>query len=218
MGIFEQIGNIFRSLFYNPLLDLLLFFYEQLPGGFGVAVILLTVGVKIALLPIELKAKRSQKAISKIQPKIKKAQKEYNGDKEKLAQETMKIYREEGINPLASIGASILQIPILFAIYQVFREAPSIEGVNPLFLGIDLSASSWVFAGVTAVFYFFQMQLAPSTGQSKGGSDFSDALQKQMKYFFPVFIFFVLSKVPSAIALYLTIGSLFSIIQSKIVD
>lgn len=215
--------SIFNTLFYQPLLKTLLFFYESVPGGFGMAVILLTVAIKLLLYPLNQKALRSQKTLSVLQPKMEKLKKEHGDNKEDLARETMSAYKEAGINPLSGIFLSLIQIPILLGLYRVFQEVPLQAQINPVFLGVDLSLPNIPIVVVSTLFFFIQMQTTPSpknlnkgSASSVGGPAFSSILEKQMKYFFPIFIFFVLLKTPSAIGLYLTVSSIFSIMQNKI--
>jgi len=209
--------SIFNTLFYQPLLKTLLFFYKSVPGGLGMAVVLLTVTIKLLLYPLNQKALRSQKTLSALQPKMDKLKKEHGDNKEDLARETMSAYKEAGINPLSGIFLSLAQIPILLGLYRVFQEVPLQAQINPIFLGIDLSLPNIPIVVVSTIFFFIQMQATSPPKSSDKGSAFSGILEKQMKYFFPIFIFFVLLKTPSAIGLYLTVSSIFSIIQSKLV-
>lgn len=209
--------NIFDTIFYQPLVRALLFLYELQPAGLAGAVVLLTVIIRILLLPLNIKAIKSQKAMSRLQPKLKKIQKEYKDDKEKLGRETMALYREAGINPFSSIILLVVQTPILFALYRVFTRVPTMEGIDPYFLGLNLSASNAFFALAGAVFFFVQTKLTSPEVKAQDDSGFQAMLQKQMQYFFPVFMFFVLIKVPSAIAFYFIISGLLSIAERYLV-
>ncbi len=211
--------NIFNTLFYQPLLNALLFLYELQPAGLGGAVILLTLLIKIALFPLNRKSIKSQKALSKLQPKLKKLQKKYKDDKEKLGREIMALYKKAGVNPFSSLLLLVVQTPILIMLYRVFREAPKREGINPYFLTLNLSTSNTFLAIGGALFFFIQMKFTTpkSNPGDKKGTDFQEMFQKQMQYFFPVFIFFILLKVPSAIALYLVVSGLLSILENYII-
>ncbi|MEW6555538.1 MAG: YidC/Oxa1 family membrane protein insertase, partial [Actinomycetota bacterium] len=117
MNIFGDIWNwIVAGL--NWLLQA---FYD-LTGNYGVAIILLTVLVKLILLPLTIKQTRSMIAMQKIQPEIKKLQEKYKDDKEKLSQEMMKFYKENKVNPLGGCLPLILQLPIFFALFTVLRK------------------------------------------------------------------------------------------------
>ncbi len=125
--------------------SILAFFYELVPS-YGVAIILLTLLVRVALLPLTVKQVRSmrssQAAMRRVQPKIEAIRKKYRGNRQRINEEMMKVYREEGVNPAAGclpLVFVILQAPVFIALFSVLRgdpnkvEAlyPTQEGVNP---------------------------------------------------------------------------------------
>jgi len=89
--------------------------------NYGVAIILLTLGIRLILLPLGLKQIRSMQAMQAIQPQIKQLQQKYKGNKQKLNEEMMRLYKERGVNPLAGCLPMVLQIPVLIALYSVLR-------------------------------------------------------------------------------------------------
>jgi YidC/Oxa1 family membrane protein insertase len=103
--------------------------YDLIPN-YGVAIILLTLAIRVLLLPLGLKQIRSMQAMQAIQPQIKQLQQKYKGDKQKLNEEMMKLYKERGVNPLAGCLPMLLQFPILIALYAVLR-FPSNVGAVP---------------------------------------------------------------------------------------
>ena len=211
--------SVFRILFYDPLIKLLVFFYNNIPGGLGMAVIILTILIKIVLNPVNKKTIDSQKKMAGLQPRLKELQKKYKGNKEELGRKTMELYKEVGINPFSSIILFVIQMPVLIAIYQVFREVPSMADINPFFLGIDLASTSIVLSLVASALMFVQTKVSlPQSAPGKGKGDFSDVLQKQMQFVFPIFLFFILKGIPAAIGLYLTVNALLTIIQTVISD
>lgn len=109
-----------------PLGQLLSILYNVWPNNYGVAIILVTLLVSLLLFPLTLKQTRSMKAMQEIQPEVKKLQKELKGDKEELNKQMMELYKEKGVNPAAGCLPLILQMPIWFALYQVFRVKPSV--------------------------------------------------------------------------------------------
>ncbi len=117
MNIF---GDIWNGIVAG--LNWLLQAFYDLTGNYGVAIILLTVLVKLILLPLTIKQTRSMIAMQKIQPEIKKLQEKYKDDKEKLSQEMMKFYKENKVNPLGGCLPLILQLPIFFALFTVLRK------------------------------------------------------------------------------------------------
>src|SRR5947209_15827160 len=89
--------------------------------NYGLAIIILTLGIRLILLPLGLKQIRSMQAMQVLQPQIKSLQQKYKGNKQKLNEEMMKLYKERGVNPLAGCLPMLLQIPVLIALYSVLR-------------------------------------------------------------------------------------------------
>jgi YidC/Oxa1 family membrane protein insertase len=92
-----------------------------LVGNYGLAIILLTVAIRVVLLPLGVKQIKSMQAMQAIQPKVKELQKKYKGNKQKAQEETMKLYKESGVNPLGGCLPLLLQFPILISMYAVIR-------------------------------------------------------------------------------------------------
>ena len=233
----EVFINAFNLILYQPLFNALILLYKYLPGhDFGIAVILLTVLIKLILYPLGSKGIKSQKALQELQPKIKAIQEKFKNDKERQMRETMAIYKKEKVNPFSGFLVLLVQLPILLALFRVFWKGfgeeqlrflygfvPYPGEINTVFLGaINLAEASAVLAVITGIVQFFQTKmLTPSTssGQApakKGQPDFSQMMQKQMLYFFPIFTVFILWKLPSAIALYWLATTLFTIGQQYI--
>lgn len=228
--MFNFIVDIFNVFLYQPLFNLLVILYNSIPGhDFGVAIILLTLIIRIILLPISIKATNSQKALQKLQPKIKEIQDKYKNDKESQAKEILNIYKQEKINPFSGLLLAFIQLPILIALYRVFwqgldpKELINLYGfiaspgqINSIFLSIiDLSKANFYLAILAGLAQFFQTKmLLPKTSDKKTkDGEFSDLMQKQMTYFLPIFTVIVLLGLPSALGLYWTASGLFSIGQ-----
>lgn len=235
--MFNTIASFFYIILYQPLFNSLIFLYDYIPGrDFGLAIIALTVIIRIILFPISVKAVNSQKNLQKLQPKIKDLQTKYKNDKEKQAKEILELYKAEKINPFSGLLLAIIQLPILIALYQVFwnglkpQELAGLYAfvlnpgqINTIFLHIiDLSKPNIVFAILAGITQYFQTKmLTPQAGAVKGKNknepDFSQIMQKQMLYFFPVFTIIILLGLPSALGLYWTASGLFSIVQQYFV-
>lgn len=222
-------GNIFNFLVEKPLYSGLISLVNLLPFfDVGVVIIIFTIIVKIILLPLSIKA-------SKAQLEMKSAEKDLNLIKEKYKDKTeqsMKImdyYKEKGMNPFAGIFVVFIQIPILLGLYRVFIGLPNIkmdwlysfipapESINMIFLGLfDISQKSLILAVLVGITTFFQTSLA-SKGQNgntdKPNGDFAKAMSFQMKYFLPPFITIIIYNISSAVALYVFVSNIFSIIQ-----
>ncbi len=125
-----------------PLGQLLTWLYDIWPNNYGVAILILTLFVSLLLFPLTLKQTRSMKAMQEIQPEIKKLQKEYKDDREEMNKQMMALYQERGINPAAGCLPLILQMPIWFALYRVFRTSPSADDPTVLDPGDIIPAGS----------------------------------------------------------------------------
>ncbi len=228
--MFGFLINIFDVLLYNPLFNLLVLIYNYLPGhDFGLAIILLTILIRIIIYPVSVKALNSQKALQRLQPQLQEIQKRYKEDKEKQAKETMGLYKREKINPFSGLFLALIQLPILIALYRVFwnglkpQELSNLYSFvanpmhfNAMFLGLmDLSKPNLIFAVVAGVLQFFQTKmLIPTASKDQAkSSDISTIMQKQMVYFFPFITVIILLKLPSALGLYWIVSSAFSIFQ-----
>src|SRR6056297_3402557 len=118
MNFFIQAFNV---ILYQPLFNALIFLYQVIPGqSFGLAIILLTVAIRLLLYPLNAKSIRSQQAMSEIQPKIKEIQDKYE-DKEEQAQKMMELYQEKDVNPFSGCLPMLLQLPILIVLIRIFR-------------------------------------------------------------------------------------------------
>jgi len=227
--MFGFIVDIFNIFLYRPLFNFLVLIYNYLPGhDFGIAIIIVTLVIRIAMYPIAVRALNSQIALQKLQPQLQEIQKKYKDDKEKQGIETLELYRKEKINPFSGLFLAVVQLPILIALYNVFWNGLNANelnrlyafvvnpiNINAMFLGlIDLSKPNLIFACLAAILQFFQTKmLIPKAVAGQGKNDISMMMQKQMVYFFPFITVIILLKMPSALALYWIVSGIFSIIQ-----
>lgn len=229
--------NIFNVVLYQPLFNALVFLYKYLPGhDFGIAVIVLTLIIRLLLYPLMTQSIKSQKVLSDLQPKIQEIQSKYKNDKEKQSRAMMEIYQKEKINPFGGCLPLLVQLPILIALYQVFwkgfrpEQLDKLYGfisspgqIDPHFFGvINLGEASIALALLAGIAQFFQTKMmTPKTKKTQQKKDqisqFSNIMQKQMLYFFPLFTVFILWRLPAAIAVYWIITALFSIGQQYLV-
>ena len=232
----ESLITLFNTVLYQPLFNALILLYEYLPGhDFGLAVIVLTIIIRLLFYPLMAQSLKSQKSLSEFEPRIQEIQTKYKDDKEKQAQAMMELYRKEKINPLGGCLPLLLQLPILIALYQVFWRGfrpEALDGlysfvphpgvIDPLFLGaINLSQTSLVLAVLAGITQFFQTKMITSKTSKPKSKDqmaqFSGMMQKQMLYFFPIFTVFILWKLPAAVGLYWIVTALFSIGQQYLI-
>jgi len=231
--MFESLANFFYIILYQPLFNSLVALYSYIPGhDFGVAIIALTVIIRLILFPTSVKAVKSQRSLQKLQPQILEVQKKYKSDKEKQAKEILDLYKREKINPFSGLLLALIQLPILLALYRVFWGGLNPKGltglytfilnpghINPLFIHmVDLSKPNMIIAVLAGLTQYFQTKmLLPQTTPGAAGQgkevDFAQTMQKQMVYFFPVFTVIILINLQSALGLYWVVSGVFSIVQ-----
>jgi len=228
--------NIFNTILYRPLFNFLVLLYKHIPGhDFGLAIIILTVSIKLLLYPLGTRAIKSQKDLSEIQPQVKEIQEKYKDNKEEQMREIMGLYKKAKVSPFSGFLLLLIQLPILIALYRVFWRGLQSEqmvflysfisipeSVNSSFLGvINLAQPHLVLALLAGILQFFLTKMTIPKAKLKNKpnkkSDFSNIMQKQMQYFFPIFTVLILFRLPSAIGLYWITTTLFSIIQQYFV-
>jgi len=225
----------FNSILYKPLLNGLILLYQYVPGhDFGIAVIILTLIIRLVLHPSSIRGVRSQRALTKLQPKIQEIQKEYKDDKNKQTKLLMELYQKEKINPFSGCLPMLLQLPVLIALYQVFLRGLTPESLNGSlyafvnnpgiinfsFLGIiTLTEPNIFLAFLAGALQFYQLKIStvPKQNVQTKGSDFSKTMQSQMIYFFPLFTVYIVWQFGSIIGLYWIVSILFSIAEQYIV-
>lgn len=224
-----MISSIFNTILYKPLFNILILLYQYLAfGDLGLAIILLTIFIRILLYPLTAQSLSAQKKITELQPKIQEIQKKHKNEPGKGGLEILQLYQKEKINPSSGFLPLLLQIPILIALYKVFLDVSSIDPnllysfvsnpgfVKPSFFGIlNLNQPSIFLAGLASITQFFQSKTLTTETRAQG-SDLAQMMQKQGLYFFPVLTFFILLKLPAAIGLYWLATTLFSLVQQKI--
>lgn len=226
-------SGFFHTFLYEPIYNLLVFLVNIVPGGdIGVAVIIATLIVKFAIMPLSLAALRTQKGMQEIQPKLQEVREKYKNDKERQAREMFALYREHNINPLAGFAILFIQIPVLIGLYWVFSTetlpvvdmeslysfVPAPETATALFLGIFLlSTPSLILAAIAAITQFVQaryaMPLPPPPAEGTKPSlqqEFGKAMTIQARYVLPLIIG-VVAYTSGAIALYFITSSTFGI-------
>ena len=223
----------FHTIVYQPLYNILILFYNIIPGkDFGISIILITVLLRTVLIPLYKKQIESQKKLQELQPKIKALQEKTKGDKEQQTRQLMELYKEHKTNPFSGCLLVLIQIPIIFALYYVFLKGIKIDSsmlysfvhapanVNMLFLGIlDISQKGLIVLALLAgISQYFQAVLMPKPAtQNKDSKSFQDnltsSMQTQMKYVFPFVIAFIAYSVSGAVALYWITSNIFAIGQ-----
>jgi len=225
---------VFKTVFYQPLLNGLIFLYNIIPlHDLGIAIVLLTILIKLILYPLNQKAISSQAALTKLQPQIKDIQERHKKDKVQQSQSLMELYKKNEINPASGCLPLLIQLPILFALYQVFLAGLDVnklgdlysfiqrpEQINAIFLGlVNLANPNYVFALLAGIFTFWQskMMMGSQSSVSTSKNDFSATLNKQMLYFMPLFTVFIAWKLPAGLTLYWVVMTLVGILQQYLI-
>ena len=117
----ELIGYVWNEALIRPMMNGLVLLYFLFFSNFGLSIIGFTIIVRLIMVPLTVKQGRQMKALSALQPKLKEIQSKYSDDKQKASQETMKMYREHGVNPLGCLGPLVIQMPIFFGLFWALR-------------------------------------------------------------------------------------------------
>lgn len=228
-------AHFFHVFFYTPVYNLLVFLTAHIPGGdIGVSIIVATIIVKIILLPLSLGMARTQKAMKKVEPHLKKIKEDHKDDKEKQAREMMALYKEHNIKPFSSFLLILIQLPVILALYWVFQ-SQSLPNIDPtllygflnitevhateLFLGfLDITQKSIGLAVVAGLFqvaqgiYTIPVPEKTTGGKGTSAEDFNRAMAMQMRFVLPVIIGLV-AYTSGAIALYFITSTIVAIVQ-----
>ena len=206
-GLDRAVDYGWLSVLCIPMLWLLRLFFSVV-GNYGVAIVLLTVLVKLLSLPLTNKSLRSMQEMAKLKPKMDELQKKHKDDKQKLNEEMMKLYQQHGVSPLSGCLPMLLQMPIWIALYRMLwtavelYQAPCIPGwldnlaekdptyILPIMLGVGMYA---------------QQKITPTTMDSTQA--------KVMLYFMPVFFTIIMLSLPSGLTLYIFVNTVLSVGQ-----
>jgi len=153
-------AELWNMLILEPILNSLISLCSMLGGNFGLAIIVFTVVVRIALLPLTIRQTKSTKAMQELQPRLQELQKRYAKDQQKLQQEMVKLYREAGINPLGCLWPLLIQLPIWIALYQSIMQALAATPENLLNLAQHLYSWDLVARAVPLNERFLWLQLS----------------------------------------------------------
>lgn len=208
-----ELANIIDFGFFGfiarPLLYVMKAFHSFV-GNWGFAIILLTLLVRLCVLPFNIMSFKSMKAMQKVQPAIQALREKYKDDPMRLNQEMMSVMKEHGANPMGGCLPMLLQIPVFFALYRVIGS--SIELYSSPFIGWihDLSAHDpfYVLPVLMSVFMFIQQKITPST---------MDPTQAKIMLFLPVVFSLFMLQLPSGLTLYMVVSTLFGIIQQYLI-
>ncbi len=206
----------------RPALYLLNFFYGYV-GNYGIAIILVTVLIKLLFWPIAQKGLKSMKNMQKIQPKMAKLKEKYKNDSARLNQEMMGLYKTYKVNPLGGCLPMVLQIPVFFALYKVLLQSIELRHAPFMLWVTDLSAPDRLMIGIDIPYLggipvltllmgasmFLQQRMTPSP---------ADNTQAKIMMFLPVIFTFMFLNFASGLVLYWLVNNLLSIAQQYMIN
>ena len=196
------------SYLYNLLQQFFAFLLnttDKYVGNFGVSIIIVTILIKIALLPLTLKQDKSMKEMKKIQPELEKLKEKYANDKQMLNIKTMELYKEHKVNPLGGCLPLIIQLPILIALFGVLRNGIIPQDSSFLWLKLPDKDPYYILPILNGAVSFFQQKLM--------GSADSNPQMKNMMYIFPIMMIYISYRMPSGLQLYWLTSSILAVVQ-----
>jgi len=225
---------LYHVILKYPILNLLVYFYQTIAfHDLGIAIILVTLVIRLILYPLFHSGAKQQMLMQRIQPHVKKIQEQYKNDREKQAQALMDLYKEHGVNPFSSILLLIIQLPILIALYRIilytipqnalaglYSFVPAPATINSMFLGfLNLQVSNIWLVLVAAAAQFLQARLAIWRNPESGAVPSpAEKMARQMAFVAPVITIVIFYSLPAAVGLYWITSSVFSIFQQMVVN
>jgi len=237
-----MLSTLWNELLYRPFYNALIWLVTVLPGhNLALAIVLLTIVIRALLYIPSKKGIKSQKKLQEIQPKLNELKIKYKNNSQMQAQETMKLYKEYGVNPFSSCLPVLIQLPVFFALFTVFRNGLS-ENIELLYKPLQsfdfsqINTSLFGFAKISVIeknifsryvmpllvggLQFWQLSSmskknkAQAVKKAKTGFD-PQATNKMMTYFMPLMIAWISTGYPASLSLYWATSTAFSIFQQK---
>lgn len=234
-----MITTFWMAVVYKPIYNAFFFLLWLVPGhNVGLAIVALTLLVRFAIYPLSLKAIKAQKAMKRIEPKMKEIREKHKDDKQAQSMAMMELYRTEGVSPMGGCLPLLIQIPIISTLFFILKSiakinpnyiyafTPQVIGASTIFLGMDLAGKSLVLALLVGVSQYVTTKLSmgrmeppkKEPGQEPSfADDFQRSMQMNMLYFLPLLLAFTAYKLTAAVALYWVVSNLFTIGQELIV-
>ena len=201
-------------------------FCYDVTGSFGLAIILITVAMRVVLLPLTIKQTKSMIAMQRLQPQLKEIQKKYKDDREKQGQEMMKLYKENKVSPLGGCLPLILQLPIIFAIFQVLHNLSNVKseavkiigsGTNFVFLGMDMRLTgSKLWNNGAYVQVILLVLLTVVTGYISAKMMTTDPKQAKMMAMMPVLMGVFAIILPAGVTIYIIVTNILTFAQQYV--
>lgn len=185
-------------------------------GGYGMGIIIFTIIIRVLLLPLMFYQTKSMLKTQELQPKLKAIQKKYSSrDRDsmmKMQQETQALYKEAGVNPWASMLPMIIQLPIMWALYQAIWRTPELKHGTFLWLQLGHTDPYYVLPILAAIFTFMSSWLSMASMPER------NAMTSAMTWFMPIMVFFMALGFSSAITLYWVVSNAFQVLQTLLLQ
>ncbi|MEQ6388594.1 YidC family membrane integrase SpoIIIJ [Bacillaceae bacterium S4-13-58] len=212
----ESVGFWNEYVIY-PLSQMIIFFAEVLGNSYGLSIIVVTIIIRTVLLPLNIKQLKSSKAMQDIQPELQKIREKYSSKdqktQQKLQQETMELFQKNGVNPLAGCFPLLVQMPILFGIYQAIYRTEEIKTQSFLWFQMGQPDPIFLLPIIAAITTFLQQKIMMA-----GNASANNPQMKMMLYMMPLMIGIFAVYFPAALALYWVVGNVFMIGQAIFVN
>ena len=223
-GLTPDMVNLFIQVIERPLLNLMVFLYGTVGfADLGISIILMTILVRLALMPLSLRTARAQRAMAKLGPELERIKERHKGDNAAQSEAVMQLYKQHNINPLSGCLPLFIQIPLLLGLYRVFIRiispqalallysfVPHPGSINHLMLGLlDIAMPSRILAVIAGVLQFGLGRITMVATQ--GGPAAAAAMNRQMMYLLPAIIIVIGWSLPAGLSLYWGVTTLFSI-------
>jgi YidC/Oxa1 family membrane protein insertase len=227
-----DIGAIWDIIILKPMINSMISLSQVLWGSFGLTIVVLTLIVRGGMYPLTLKQLRASKAMQSLQPKLAALQKKHAADKEKLAQEQMRLYRESGVSPTGCLLPMLIQMPIWIALYQAIIRVMAVNPesflnlshylyswpvvfdalpLNNQFLWLNLANSDYLLAVLVGLSMFVQQKMTQAPASADASPAQSQA--QTMTVMMPLMFTFLSMSFPSGLALYWVTSNIISVVM-----
>jgi YidC/Oxa1 family membrane protein insertase len=243
--LFGPIGSLFHYVFFLPVFNVLMLIYHVIPN-FAISIVLLTLLIRCALIPLTRAQLRSSKAMQELQPQLKELQAKYRSDPQRLMAEQQALYKANGVNPVQGCLPLLIQLPFLYALYYSFfavldpHKTPhqQLSTINSniypflphlttppdlhfLWMNLALPDPYHILPVIAALLTFLQLRMAMPyrpKAQRRGQQDAVTQSTSLMQYIMPAFTLFIGLSFPSGLALYWCVTTLFSAVQQYFIS
>ncbi|MDG4657552.1 YidC family membrane integrase SpoIIIJ [Ectobacillus antri] len=203
--------GVWNEYFVYPLSQLITFFAELFNNDYGLSIVVVTIIIRLALLPLMIKQTKSTKAMQMLQPEMVKLREKYASKdqvtQQKLQQEMMQLYQKHGVNPLSGCLPIFIQMPVLFAFYHAIMRTMEIKQHSFLWFDLGHPDPIYVLPIVAGITTFIQQKIA-----MKGTPP--NPQMTMMLWLMPIMILIFAINFPAALSLYWVVGNIFSIAQT----